>query len=77
MVWDPDPPDVDEAEAAMLAVAAGEVTPPACQPADTPPCGGLRLRYRTLDITGTHTVPFRDGRRRPEAMGICQNAITD
>lgn len=25
IVWDPDPPDVDEAEAAMLAVAAGEV----------------------------------------------------
>jgi death-on-curing protein len=25
MVWNPDPPDVDEAEAAMLAVAAGEV----------------------------------------------------
>jgi death-on-curing protein len=24
-VWDPDPPDVDEAEEAMLAVAAGEV----------------------------------------------------
>lgn len=24
-VWEPDPPDVDEAEAAMLAVAAGEV----------------------------------------------------
>ena len=24
-VWDPDPPDVDEAEAAMLAVAAHEV----------------------------------------------------
>jgi len=23
--WDPDPPDVDEAEAAMLAVAAGQV----------------------------------------------------
>ena len=23
--WDPDPPDVDEAEAAMLAIAAGEV----------------------------------------------------
>lgn len=25
MVWSPDPPDVDEAEAAMLAVAAGDV----------------------------------------------------
>ena len=25
LVWDPDPPDVDEAEAAMLAVAAPEV----------------------------------------------------
>ena len=25
MVWDPDPPDVDEAEAAMLAVAAHDV----------------------------------------------------
>lgn len=24
-VWDPDPPDVDQAEAAMLSVAAGEV----------------------------------------------------
>ena len=24
-VWDPDPPDVDEAEEAMLAVAAGDV----------------------------------------------------
>ena len=24
-VWDPDPPDVDQAEAAMMAVAAGEV----------------------------------------------------
>jgi len=24
--WDPDPPDVDEGEAAMLAVAAGELT---------------------------------------------------
>lgn len=23
--WDPDPPDVDDAETAMLAVAAGEV----------------------------------------------------
>jgi death-on-curing protein len=27
-VWDPDPPDVDEAEQAMLAVAAGEVDEP-------------------------------------------------
>ncbi len=26
--WDPDPPDVDDAEAAMLAVAAGEVDEP-------------------------------------------------
>lgn len=25
MVWDPDPPDVDDAEAAMVAVAAGDV----------------------------------------------------
>jgi death-on-curing protein len=25
MVWEPDPPDVDDAEAAMFAVAAGEV----------------------------------------------------
>lgn len=25
MVWSPAPPDVDEAEAAMLAVAAGDV----------------------------------------------------
>ena len=25
VVWDPDPPDVDDAEAAMVAVAAGEV----------------------------------------------------
>jgi hypothetical protein len=24
-VWDPDPPDVDQAEEAMMAVAAGEV----------------------------------------------------
>ncbi len=23
--WDPDPPDIDEAEEAMLAIAAGEV----------------------------------------------------
>lgn len=27
-MWDPDPPDVDEAEGAMLAVAAGEVDEP-------------------------------------------------
>jgi death-on-curing protein len=27
-VWDPDPPDVDEAEEAMMAVAAGEVDEP-------------------------------------------------
>ena len=26
--WDPDPPDVDQAEAAMLALAAGEVDEP-------------------------------------------------
>jgi hypothetical protein len=24
-VWDPDPPDIDEAEQAMLAIAAGDV----------------------------------------------------
>ena len=41
-IWDPDPPDIDQAEEAMLAIAAGDVD-------ETWTAAWLRERVRFVD----------------------------